>query len=305
MGLRRPGVETAHARRDRHQRQDHHHVPCWTPPCAPAGRRTGLVGTVELAAGRRAHPRRPARPPRRPTCTRCWPRWSSAASTVCSMEISSHALALHRVDGLVFDVAAFTNLTRDHLDFHGTMEDYFAAKASLFTPRAGPPRRRLRRRRGRGEARLGPGRRSRDHGLDRRRPARRLARARRRALEAGLPVARVSGPGIADLELRSPLPGRFNLANALVALAVLVEAGLDARAGRDGAAPPRARCPAGWSGSARRAGRRCAAGRRRLRALARRRRAGPRRAARRRAPAGRPSSSCSAPAATATATSAR
>jgi UDP-N-acetylmuramoyl-L-alanyl-D-glutamate--2,6-diaminopimelate ligase len=49
------------------------------------------------------------------------------------MEVSSHALVLGRVDGIVFDVAVFTNLSRDHLDFHGTMEDYFAAKASLFT----------------------------------------------------------------------------------------------------------------------------------------------------------------------------
>lgn len=52
----------------------------------------------------------------------------------CSMEISSHALVLHRADEVVADVACFTNLSQDHLDFHGTMEDYFAAKASLFTP---------------------------------------------------------------------------------------------------------------------------------------------------------------------------
>jgi UDP-N-acetylmuramoyl-L-alanyl-D-glutamate--2,6-diaminopimelate ligase len=50
------------------------------------------------------------------------------------MEVSSHALALHRVDGVRYDVAAFTNLSQDHLDFHGSMEDYFLAKASLFTP---------------------------------------------------------------------------------------------------------------------------------------------------------------------------
>lgn len=50
------------------------------------------------------------------------------------MEVSSHALVLGRVDGIIFDVAVFTNLSRDHLDFHGTMEDYFAAKASLFSP---------------------------------------------------------------------------------------------------------------------------------------------------------------------------
>jgi UDP-N-acetylmuramoyl-L-alanyl-D-glutamate--2,6-diaminopimelate ligase len=51
------------------------------------------------------------------------------------MEVSSHALAMGRVDGIVYDVAGFTNLSQDHLDFHGTMEAYFAAKASLFTPR--------------------------------------------------------------------------------------------------------------------------------------------------------------------------
>lgn len=51
-----------------------------------------------------------------------------------AMEVSSHALALHRVDGCRFKVAVFTNLGRDHLDLHLTMEDYFAAKASLFEP---------------------------------------------------------------------------------------------------------------------------------------------------------------------------
>ncbi|MDQ1445546.1 MAG: UDP-N-acetylmuramoyl-L-alanyl-D-glutamate--2,6-diaminopimelate ligase, partial [Acidimicrobiaceae bacterium] len=49
-----------------------------------------------------------------------------------AMEVSSHALAQHRVDAIEFAAAVFTNLTRDHLDFHGTMEDYFAAKARLF-----------------------------------------------------------------------------------------------------------------------------------------------------------------------------
>lgn len=51
-----------------------------------------------------------------------------------SMEVSSHGLDLHRVDGITFDVAAFTNLGRDHLDWHGDMERYLAAKARLFTP---------------------------------------------------------------------------------------------------------------------------------------------------------------------------
>ncbi|HEX3946372.1 MAG TPA: Mur ligase family protein, partial [Acidimicrobiales bacterium] len=51
-----------------------------------------------------------------------------------AMEVSSHALAQSRVDGIHFDVAVFTNLSHDHLDFHGTMEAYFAAKAALFAP---------------------------------------------------------------------------------------------------------------------------------------------------------------------------
>lgn len=51
-----------------------------------------------------------------------------------AMEVTSHALAQRRVDGICFEVAAFTNLTQDHLDFHRTMEEYFEAKASLFTP---------------------------------------------------------------------------------------------------------------------------------------------------------------------------
>jgi UDP-N-acetylmuramoyl-L-alanyl-D-glutamate--2,6-diaminopimelate ligase len=53
---------------------------------------------------------------------------------VCAMEVSSHALVMGRVDGVVFDLGVFTNLGRDHLDFHQDMEDYFGAKAQLFTP---------------------------------------------------------------------------------------------------------------------------------------------------------------------------
>ena len=55
------------------------------------------------------------------------------------MEVSSHALALGRVDGIDFAVGAFTNLSQDHLDFHADMEDYFAAKARLFDGRRARP----------------------------------------------------------------------------------------------------------------------------------------------------------------------
>lgn len=62
-------------------------------------------------------------------------RLAEEGARFAAMEVSSHALALHRVDGLRFDVAVFTGLSQDHLDFHGTMERYFEAKAQLFDPR--------------------------------------------------------------------------------------------------------------------------------------------------------------------------
>src|SRR5574339_1296974 len=55
-----------------------------------------------------------------------------AGCGACVMEVSSHALALRRVDGMRFAAGVFTNLTRDHLDFHADMEGYFAAKRRLF-----------------------------------------------------------------------------------------------------------------------------------------------------------------------------
>jgi UDP-N-acetylmuramoyl-L-alanyl-D-glutamate--2,6-diaminopimelate ligase len=61
-------------------------------------------------------------------------RGAGAGRGAVAMEVSSHGLALHRVDGTRFAVAVFTNLSQDHLDFHHTMDDYFAAKAALFTP---------------------------------------------------------------------------------------------------------------------------------------------------------------------------
>src|SRR6185295_10437706 len=63
----------------------------------------------------------------------------SIGGTHATMEVSSHALALGRVYGLEFHTAIFTNLTRDHLDFHSSMEDYFIAKRLLFEGAGGPP----------------------------------------------------------------------------------------------------------------------------------------------------------------------
>ena len=60
--------------------------------------------------------------------------WRSAGVDAVAMEVSSHALHQHRVDGVRFDAAVFTNLTPEHLDYHDTADEYFAAKARLFAP---------------------------------------------------------------------------------------------------------------------------------------------------------------------------
>ena len=142
----------------------------------------------------------------------------------CAMEVSSHALVMGRVDGVVFDVAVFTNLGRDHLDFHTDLEDYFAAKASLFTPE---------------RARLGLVNVDDEYG-------------RRLVEEARIPVRTFSADGrdadwrAVDVELSAdgsrfvvvgpdggraeagvPLPGDFNVANALAAVAACAEVGFD------------------------------------------------------------------------------
>lgn len=96
------------------------------------GRTTGLIGTVEVRVGDERIP-----------SERTTPEATDLHSVLaimtergvenCTMEVSSHALSQHRVDGLVFDVALFTNLSQDHLDYHGSMEEYFGVKAQLFT----------------------------------------------------------------------------------------------------------------------------------------------------------------------------
>ena len=96
------------------------------------GRQTGLLGTVKSVIGGveragAAHDARGDRPAARPSA-----RCSTQGDRACAMEVSSHALELHRADAIHFAAAIFTNLTQDHLDFHPTMEDYFAAKRRLF-----------------------------------------------------------------------------------------------------------------------------------------------------------------------------
>ena len=100
--------------------------------CEKAGLRCGLIGTVRYEIGERILP-----------ATRTTPesldlqellaQIANAGCRAAAMEVSSHALAQERTRALEWDVAVFTNLTQDHLDFHGTMENYFESKMKLFT----------------------------------------------------------------------------------------------------------------------------------------------------------------------------
>src|SRR5690606_31086185 len=95
-----------------------------------AGRRAAVIGTV----GTRVNGHDVATSlttPEAPDLHALFAVMAERDVEACLMEVSSHALVMGRVDGVVFDVACFTNLGRDHLDFHQTVEDYFAAKASL------------------------------------------------------------------------------------------------------------------------------------------------------------------------------
>jgi UDP-N-acetylmuramoyl-L-alanyl-D-glutamate--2,6-diaminopimelate ligase len=151
-----------------------------------------------------------------------------------AMEVSSHALALGRVDGTSYDVAVFTNLTEDHLDFHADLDDYFHAKAALFTP---------------GRSRVAV------VNID-------DAYGERLAADAAIPVVTVSPAGRRDAAWRADkvevaaegstfrlvgpdgvtvdgataLVGAFNVDNAVLAVVALVQAGADPAAAAKGVA---------------------------------------------------------------------
>ncbi|MCU1489360.1 MAG: murE [Acidimicrobiaceae bacterium] len=88
------------------------------------GWRAGVIGTL---GGARTTPEAP-------DLQRALARERASGASACAIEVTSHALVQHRVDEVVFEVAVFTNLSQDHLDYHHSMEAYFQAKARLFTP---------------------------------------------------------------------------------------------------------------------------------------------------------------------------
>jgi UDP-N-acetylmuramoyl-L-alanyl-D-glutamate--2,6-diaminopimelate ligase len=96
------------------------------------GTQTGLLGTVKRVVGG-VEEEVERTTPEAIDLQRTFRRMLAAGDRACAMEVSSHALALGRADGVRFAVGAFTNLTQDHLDFHSDMEDYFQAKRLLFS----------------------------------------------------------------------------------------------------------------------------------------------------------------------------
>ncbi|HEX3323830.1 MAG TPA: UDP-N-acetylmuramoyl-L-alanyl-D-glutamate--2,6-diaminopimelate ligase [Solirubrobacterales bacterium] len=196
-----------------------------------AGMSSGLLGTVkQVVAGVEEEVERTT--PEAIDLQRTFRRMVDGGDVACAMEVSSHALVLHRADAIDFDAALFTNLTQDHLDFHADMEDYFRSKRLLFE--------------------IGPG--TAIVNVDD--PyGRRLAEefecvtfsptggdADLRAGDVGL-TARgseftIDPPGIA---VETGLPGHFNVANALGAFAAAIALGVDsatAAAALSKASPP-------------------------------------------------------------------
>src|SRR6266540_6714675 len=104
-----------------------------------AGINCGLIGTVRYEIGQRLVPAQRTTPESL-EIQQMLAEMLRADCQACVMEVSSHALDQKRVAGVEFDVAIFTNLTQDHLDYHGVMANYFAAKQKLFAASAGAPK---------------------------------------------------------------------------------------------------------------------------------------------------------------------
>ncbi|MFE2376019.1 UDP-N-acetylmuramoyl-L-alanyl-D-glutamate--2,6-diaminopimelate ligase [Streptomyces sp. NPDC059398] len=198
-----------------------------------AGHLSGLIGTVEMRIGdERIKSERTT--PEATDLQALFAVMRERGVDTVAMEVSSHALVLGRVDGCVFDVAVFNNLSPEHMEFHSGMEDYFQAKAQLFTP--------LR-------SRVGVVNYDDEYG-------------RRLVDEATVPITTFSAEGHPDADWRaedvevalftstftavgpqgqriaatSPLAGPFNVANTLAAIVTLAVAGIDPQTAADGVA---------------------------------------------------------------------
>ncbi|MCK7622121.1 UDP-N-acetylmuramoyl-L-alanyl-D-glutamate--2,6-diaminopimelate ligase [Streptomyces sp. RS10V-4] len=195
---------------------------------------TGLIGTVESRIGdERLKSERTT--PEATDLQALFAVMRERGVRSVAMEVSSHALVLGRVDGCVFDVAVFNNLSPEHMEFHSGMEDYFQAKAQLFTTarsRAGVVNlddeygRRL----AAGESEVPVTTFSAEGHPD--------ADWRAADVEVGAlgSTFTVHGPGGVTLRAASPIAGPFNVSNALAAITALAVAGVDPQTAADGVA---------------------------------------------------------------------
>ena len=187
---------------------------------------TGVLGTVELRIGDTTV-ESPRTTVEAPVLHRLLALAVERGVGAVSLEVSSHALALHRVAGLQVDVAGFTNLTRDHLDFHGDMAGYYRDKVRLFTPEHAKWgvvcvddewTRRLG-----GESQIGVDRvRTREGDAD----AEWVVSRVRIGLDGVASTFTLTGPGGESVEASCPLPGRVNVSNAALAIVMAHRAGI-------------------------------------------------------------------------------
>jgi UDP-N-acetylmuramoyl-L-alanyl-D-glutamate--2,6-diaminopimelate ligase len=180
-----------------------------------SGERCGLLGTVKSVIGGREHPVIHTTP-EAIDLQESLHAMLEAGDRACAMEVSSHALAQHRVDGTRFAAALFTNLTQDHLDFHATMEDYFAAKRRLFETQPRPRFSVVNVDDPYGRRLAAENTSAATYGLSV--PADYGARELRFSISGAQFVA--STPE-GEFELRTRLPGRFNVLNVLGAIATV------------------------------------------------------------------------------------
>jgi UDP-N-acetylmuramoyl-L-alanyl-D-glutamate--2,6-diaminopimelate ligase len=208
-----------------------------------AGEQTGLLGTVTSIVGGAERPVQRTTP-EAIDLHAGFRAMLDGGDRACAMEVSSHALALGRAGGIRFAAAVFTNLTQDHLDFHPSMEDYFLAKRLLFLPGEGPPPgviivnvgdaygRRLAEELGDGTITFvvqdpGAGRDRDSGGGDDGEPRDDIdyRATDLRCDAAGCRFALHTPVG--ERQVMLPMPGRFNVANALGALATVHALGFD------------------------------------------------------------------------------
>ncbi len=192
-----------------------------------AGVQCGLLGTVkQVVGGIEEEVERTT--PEAIDLQATFRRMLDGGDRACAMEVSSHALALHRSDSIRFEVALFTNLTQDHLDFHADMEDYFNAKRMLFEMGSGQAIVNVDDPYGR---RLAEDFECLTYSTDGREAD---FAARDATFDATGARFRVG-----EVEVRTRLPGHFNMSNALAAFAAARAMGVDAPAVAGGLAAAR------------------------------------------------------------------